>query len=86
MKAKNIRLCRRVVAFAMATSFTIVGTAAKVNGNEVKYSTDLVRGYYYDEDVKQNREDIMNRIKFGGSDKVKSLGKTNVNNFNVRKI
>ena len=58
MKAKNIKLCRKVVAFAMATSFTVVGTIAQASGDEVKYSPALVHGHYYDEDVKQYKNEL----------------------------
>lgn len=30
---------------------------------------DFVKGYYYDEDVKKNREDLMKSIELGGSAK-----------------
>ena len=73
MKARNVRLCKKVVAIAMATSFTVVGTAAKVSGDEVKFSPELVKGHYYDEDVKRNKEDLMRSIALGG--KAKTLEK-----------
>ena len=67
MKARNVRLCKKVVAIAMATSFTVVGTAAKVSGDEVKFSPELVKGHYYDEDVKKNRQEINTYLDFQNS-------------------
>ena len=84
MKAKNIKLCRKVVAFAMATSFTVVGTAAQASGDEVKYSKALVHGHYYDEDVKQYKNELDYIISGGALKKDKVYTKENNRRLNYR--
>ena len=84
MKAKNIKLCRKVVAFAMATSFTVVGTAAQASGDEVKYSKALVHGHYYDEDVKQYKNELDFIISGGTLSRDKVYTKGNNMRLNYR--
>jgi hypothetical protein len=84
MKARNVRLCKKVVALAMATSFTVVGTAAKVSGDEVRFSPDLVRGHYYDEDVKQNMRELDFIISGGEVSREKVYNKQNNMRLNYR--
>lgn len=84
MKARNVRICKRVVAIAMATSFTVIGTAAKVSGDVVKFSPDLVKGYYYDEDVKQYKRDLDFAISGGSLEKDKVYTKNNKMRLNYR--
>ena len=76
---------RKVMAYVLVGSM-VTCTTPKVGIVVNDTNRDLINGFYYDEDVKKNREDLMNRIKFGGSEKVKLLGKSDVNNLNVRKI
>lgn len=76
---------RKVMAYVLVGSM-VTCTTPKVGTIIHDGNRDLINGFYYDEDVKKNREDLMNRIKFGGREKVKTLGKNNVNNLNVRKI
>ena len=84
MKARNVRLCKKVVAIAMATSFTVVGTAAKVSGDEVKFSPELVKGHYYDEDVKQYKNELDYIISGGELRKDKVYTKENNRRLNYR--
>ena len=84
MKARNVRLCRKVVAIAMATSFTVVGTAAKVSGDEVKYSPELIKGHYYDEDVKQYKNELDFIISGGEVSREKVYNKQNNMRLNYR--
>ena len=84
MKARNVKLCKKVVALAMATSFTVVGTAAKVSGDEVRFSPDLVRGHYYDEDVKQNMRELDFIISGGEVSREKVYNKQNNMRLNYR--
>ena len=84
MKTRNVRLCKRVVAFAMATSFTVVGTAAKVSGDEVKFSPELVKGHYYDEDVKQYKNELDFIISGGEVSREKVYSKQNNIRVNYR--
>ena len=84
MKAKNIKLCRKVVAFAMATSFTVVGTAAQTSGDEAKYSQALVHGHYYDEDVKQYKNELDFIISGGALSREKVYTKENNMRLNYR--
>ena len=84
MKARNVRLCRKVVAIAMATSFTVVGTAAKVSGDEVKFSPELVKGHYYDEDVKQYKRDLDFAISGGTLERDKVYTKEYNRRLNYR--
>ena len=84
MKARNVKLCKRVVAFAMATSFTVVGTAAKVSGDEVKFSPELVKGHYYDEDVKQYKNELDFIISGGEVSREKVYNKQNNMRLNYR--
>ena len=84
MKARNIILCKKVVALAMATSFTVVGTAAKVSGDEVKFSPALVHGHYYDEDVKQYKNELDYIISGGTLKKDKVYTKENNRRLNYR--
>lgn len=84
MRARNVRLCKRVVAIAMATSFTVVGTAAQVSGDEVKFSPALVHGHYYDEDVKQYKNELDYIISGGALKKDKVYTKENNRRLNYR--
>ena len=84
MRARNVRLCKRVVAIAMATSFTVVGTAAKVSGDEVKFSPALVHGHYYDEDVKQYKNELDYIISGGTLSRDKVYTKENNRRLNYR--
>ena len=84
MKARNVKLCKRVVALAMATSFTVVGTAAKVSGDEVKFSPELVKGHYYDEDVKQYKNELDFIISGGEVSREKVYSKQNNIRVNYR--
>ena len=84
MKARNIILCKKVVALAMATSFTVVGTAAKVSGEEVKFSPELVHGHYYDEDVKQYKSELDFIISGGEVSREKVYNKQNNMRLNYR--
>lgn len=84
MKARNVRLCRKVVAIAMATSFTVVGTAAQVSGDEVKFSPALVHGHYYDEDVKQYKRELDFIISGGEVSREKVYTKENNMRLNYR--
>ena len=67
-------------------AYTLVGTMATSVGVAMEervvddtdkriVSSDLANGYYYDEDVKKNRQEIMDRIALGGGEKVKTYGK-----------
>ena len=76
---------RKVMAYVLVSSM-VTCTAPKTGVVVHDGNRDLINGFYYDEDVKKNKEELMNRIKFCGSEKVKALGKNNVNNLNVRKI
>ena len=84
MKARNVKLCKKVIAIAMATSFTVVGTAAKISGDEVRFSPDLVRGHYYDEDVKQNMRELDFIISGGEVSREKVYNKQNNMRLNYR--
>lgn len=84
MRARNVRLCKRVVAIAMATSFTVVGTAAQVSGDEVKFSPALVHGHYYDEDVKQYKNELDYIISGGTLSRDKVYTKENNRRLNYR--
>ena len=84
MRARNVRLCKRIVAIAMATSFTVVGTAAQVSGDEVKFSPALVHGHYYDEDVKQYKNELDYIISGGALKKDKVYTKENNRRLNYR--
>ena len=71
---------RRIIAYTLVgTMATSVGVAMeeRVSNDPDKriVASDLANGYYYDEDVKKNRQEIMDRIAFGGSEKVKTYGK-----------
>lgn len=48
---------------------TIAGSVSYGQVVNVGSNNDLIRGFYYDEDVKKNREDLMKRIELGGSAK-----------------
>ena len=84
MKARNIILCKKVVALAMTTSFTVVGTAAQASGDEVKYSPALVHGHYYDEDVKQYKNELDFIISGGTLSRDKVYTKENNMRLNYR--
>ncbi len=63
-----------------ACALVLVGTiAGGVSYGQVHLNNtmnnDFLKGYYYDEDVKKNREDLMLSISNGGSSKVKTYGK-----------
>ena len=57
---------------------------AKSVSNESGYYNELLRGHYYDEDVKANREALFRSIEAGGSEKAKMYGKKK-DNFSVPK-
>ena len=71
---------RKIIAYTLVgTMATSVGVAMeeRVSNDPDKriVSSDLANGYYYDEDVKKNKQDIMDRIALGGGAKVKTYGK-----------
>ena len=43
---------------------------ASNNDASKTYCNELLKGYYYDEDVKKNRQDIMGKMEVGGSAKI----------------
>lgn len=61
-------------ACALVLVGTMVGgvTYGQVVANSAN-SNDFIKGYYYDEDVKKNKADLMSRIELGG--KAKTLEK-----------
>lgn len=52
---------------------TIAGSVSYGQVFNSQGNNDLVRGFYYDEDVKKNRDDLMRSIELGGS--AKTYGK-----------
>ena len=71
---------RKILAYTLVgTMATSVGVAMEervVDDTDKRIvSSDLANGYYYDEDVKKNRQEIMDRIALGGGEKVKTYGK-----------
>ncbi|MBQ2909752.1 MAG: hypothetical protein IJE53_02985 [Bacilli bacterium] len=48
---------------------TIAGSAYYGQVVSVEGNSDFLKGYYYDEDVKKNRDDLMKSIELGGSTK-----------------
>lgn len=52
---------------------TIAGSAYYGQVISVGGNSDFLKGYYYDEDVKKNREELMRSIELGG--KAKALEK-----------
>lgn len=48
---------------------TMTGSAYYGQMVSVGSNNDFLKGYYYDEDVKKNREDLMKSIELGGSAK-----------------
>lgn len=67
-----------------ACALVLVGTIAgcvtygQVASIESGSTNDFLRGYYYDEDVKKNREELLGNIVSNGKTKVKSFGKKEV--------
>lgn len=71
---------RKIIAYTLVgTMATSVGVAmeerAVIDTSKKIVSSDLANGYYYDEDVKKNRQEIMDRIALGGGERVKTYGK-----------
>lgn len=84
---------RKVMAYAlvgtMVTGVVVASEEKAANvGNEKKtyFASDIDNGFYYDEDVKRNRQELMDRIQFGGSETAKTYGKRKLNSVNVKKI
>ena len=84
---------RKVMAYAlvgtMVTGVVVASEEKFANiGDENKsyLASDIANGFYYDEDVKRNRQELMDRIQFGGSEKAKTYGKTKINSVSVKKI
>ena len=48
---------------------TIAGSVYYGQTISVGSNSDLLKGYYYDEDVKRNREELMRSIELGGKSK-----------------
>lgn len=63
-----------VGTIAGAVSYGQVAVSEDHNIN-TSYYNELLRGHYFDEDVKKNREDLLASIENGGSSKAKIYGK-----------
>lgn len=66
---------RKVCALVLVGTIAGGVTYGQTVSIENQRTNDFLKGYYYDEDVKKNREDLLGSIALGGSSKVKSLGK-----------
>ena len=82
---------KKIIAYTLVgTMATSVGVAMEerltTEPSKKVVSSDLANGYYYDEDVKKNKQEIMGRIALGGSEKAKTYGKVKNTNTVPRKI
>lgn len=65
------KLCAVVLVGTIAGGVTY-GQVASIGSDT---TNDFLKGYYYDEDVKKNRDELLGGITLGGSNKVKTFGK-----------
>lgn len=75
-RINNDKLRRMSAFFLAGTLATCVITVAR-SRNIVDIDNEFTRGIYYEEDVKRNREVIMERIVRDSNDKGKVLEKSN---------
>ena len=68
------KVCALVLVGTIAGGVTY-GQAVSV---ESQSNNDFLKGYYYNEDVKKNREELLGSIASGGKNKVKTFGKKEV--------
>ena len=65
------KLCAVVLVGTIAGGVTY-GQVASIGSDT---TNDFLKGYYYDEDVKKNRDELLAGIALGGSNKAKTFGK-----------
>ena len=68
------KLCAVVLVGTIAGGVTYGQTVSL----ECQSNNDFLKGYYYNEDVKKNIEDLLGNITSNGKKKVKTFGKRDV--------
>ena len=69
---------RKVCALVLVGTIAGGVTYGQTVSLECQSNNDFLKGYYYDEDVKKNREDLLGSITSNGKNKVKTFGKREV--------